>query len=433
MSSSASRLMKEEREVASQTHPVVWAVPDENNILLWRAMILGPPLTPYSLGMFHFNMKFPSDYPNSAPSVQITTTDGGRVRFNPNLYASGRVCLSILGTWRAKHPGEQWSAVQSVQSVLLSIQSLMHEAPYHNEPGFEVDDGSGDVLRYNEKIAHETLRVAVCDVMQDTLERRAATSNGVGAAFADSRKQLFLMYFHLYLAEVDRLSQSDTAREKSDFKRMPFESPSNGITGSFQWSVLRSRLTALHAKLMEEVEEWRAWGAAQTQLVQEGWDSSVNSCMHHLRQEEERLRGDGVDGTSIGSEHTNTSVWVATIFGPAETLWDGGMFQVELVFPPNFPDSPPFVRFVTPIFHPHINEQGVPYLRQLITWHCCEPKQRTLHALLHALVSLLATSPSPEPVTHLDARAAALYFSSTDGQKEYNREVKKRVQRSVEM
>jgi len=241
------------------------------------------------------------------------------------------------------------------------------------------------------------------------------------------------MYFHLYLAEVDRLSQSDTAREKSDFKRMPFESPSNGITGSFQWSVLRSRLTALHAKLMEEVEEWRAWGAAQTQLVQEGWDSSVNSCMHHLRQEEERLRGDGVDGTSIGSEHTNTSVWVATIFGPAETLWDGGMFQVELVFPPNFPDSPPFVRFVTPIFHPHINEQGVPYLRQLITWHCCEPKQRTLHALLHALVSLLATSPSPEPVTHLDARAAALYFSSTDGQKEYNREVKKRVQRSVEM
>ena len=66
-----------------------------------------------------------------------------QVRFNPNLYAQGKVCLSILGTWRAEHPGEQWSAVQSVQSILLSIQSLLHDAPYHNEPSFEVDDGSG--------------------------------------------------------------------------------------------------------------------------------------------------------------------------------------------------------------------------------------------------------------------------------------------------
>lgn len=146
-SGSASRLMREERDVASQSIPVVWAAPDEQDILHWHAMILGPPSTPYCLGMFHFDMKFPADYPNSAPKVLIMTTSGGHVRFNPNLYATGKVCLSILGTWRAEHSGEQWSAVQSVQSVLLSIQSLMHDAPYHNEPTFEQDDGSGDVQR----------------------------------------------------------------------------------------------------------------------------------------------------------------------------------------------------------------------------------------------------------------------------------------------
>jgi len=33
------------------------------------------------------------------PSHLIIKIGGGSVRFNPNLYASGKVCLSILGTW----------------------------------------------------------------------------------------------------------------------------------------------------------------------------------------------------------------------------------------------------------------------------------------------------------------------------------------------
>ena len=61
---------------------------------------------------------------------------------------------------------------------MLSIQSLMNETPYHNEPSFEADDGSGDVQRYNEKISHESVRVAVCEVMEDTVENRAVSSNG---------------------------------------------------------------------------------------------------------------------------------------------------------------------------------------------------------------------------------------------------------------
>ena len=141
-------------------------------------MILGPPGTPYSLGLFHFDMSFPPDYPNSPPTVHITTTGGGMVRFNPNLYANGKVCLSILGTWRTEHSGEQWSAVQSVSSVLLSIQSLLHDTPYHNEPSFEADDGGGGPQRYNDKIYHETLRHAVCEVMEETLARAPRAESG---------------------------------------------------------------------------------------------------------------------------------------------------------------------------------------------------------------------------------------------------------------
>lgn len=91
------------------------------------------------------------------------TTDSGNVRFNPNLYANGKVCLSILGTWS----GPGWTQVQTMLSTLLSIQSLMNSKPYQNEPGFEYERKSGDIKKYNDCILHETLRVAVCGMMEN--------------------------------------------------------------------------------------------------------------------------------------------------------------------------------------------------------------------------------------------------------------------------
>ena len=402
--------------------------------------MLGPPDTPYALGMFHFDMVFPADYPNSAPKVSITTTSGGNVRFNPNLYSTGKVCLSILGTWRAEHSGEQWSAVQSVQSVLLSIQSLMNGAPYHNEPSFEKDDGSGEPQRYNEKIHHETLRVAVCEVMEDTLEQRAISSNGVHPIFAHVRKALFLMYAERYAAELQRMStltpagcKADALKDGSSFPMMPFECPTNGMHGSYQWAKLKQRLEAIKAQLLAEVDDWRKKGAEQTLMLRERHDASVSSCLHQLRQQEERIRAEGPEGASIGPTEDNACVWEATIFGPSDGPWDGGMFGVELVFPPDFPESPPHVRFTTAMCHPQISPSGVPYLRSLLAWHCCEQKERTIPAILQQLVQLLTADPSPEPATHLNLEAAALRFSREESdRKEYKRLVKRCVARSVD-
>ena len=41
--------------------------------------------------------------------------------------------LFFYRTWS----GPAWSPAQSLSSVLISIQSLLNEKPYHNEPGFE--------------------------------------------------------------------------------------------------------------------------------------------------------------------------------------------------------------------------------------------------------------------------------------------------------
>jgi len=42
----------------------------------------------------------------------------------------------FYSTWRGER-GEEWSSAQGLESILISIQSLMSSNPYENEPGFE--------------------------------------------------------------------------------------------------------------------------------------------------------------------------------------------------------------------------------------------------------------------------------------------------------
>ena len=100
-----------------------------------RALITGPPATPYAHGCFEFEIRCPEDYPASPPTVRILTTKRGTAQFGPNLYADGLVCLSLLGTWE----GPGWEPAQSsLLQVLVSIQGLVlgMRHPHFNEPGF---------------------------------------------------------------------------------------------------------------------------------------------------------------------------------------------------------------------------------------------------------------------------------------------------------
>ncbi|ERE68115.1 ubiquitin-conjugating enzyme E2 Z-like protein [Cricetulus griseus] len=142
--------------------PGMFVVPDTVDMTKIHALITGPFDTPYEGGFFLFVFRCPPDYPIHPPRVKLMTTGNNTVRFNPNFYRNGKVCLSILGTWT----GPAWSPAQSISSVLISIQSLMTENPYHNEPGFEQERHPGDSKNYNECIRHETIRVAVCDMME---------------------------------------------------------------------------------------------------------------------------------------------------------------------------------------------------------------------------------------------------------------------------
>ncbi|KXZ41741.1 hypothetical protein GPECTOR_299g811 [Gonium pectorale] len=143
---------------------------DETAVHVWKALIVGPEDTPYSGGCFLFDFYFPPQYPGVPPQVHLLTTGGGRVRFNPNLYAEGKVCLSLLGTWSGDK-GETWnSEVSTAVQVLISIQSLiMVPQPYFNEPSYEAQtDERGKTMSrdYSKNVRENCVRYAMLDVLR---------------------------------------------------------------------------------------------------------------------------------------------------------------------------------------------------------------------------------------------------------------------------
>mmetsp|Transcript_9187 Transcript_9187/g.13412 ORF Transcript_9187/g.13412 Transcript_9187/m.13412 type:complete len:553 (-) Transcript_9187:83-1741(-) len=134
----------------------------ESRLDLLRACITGPEDTPYANGAFIFDI-YLSDYPRKPPQVKYITTGGGKFRFNPNLYADGKVCLSLLGTWS----GPGWNAGEStLLQVLISIQSLiLVNDPYFNEPGYQAllgtQRGTSGSIKYNNKIRSFTLQACI--------------------------------------------------------------------------------------------------------------------------------------------------------------------------------------------------------------------------------------------------------------------------------
>jgi ubiquitin-conjugating enzyme E2 D/E len=51
-------------------------------------------------------------------------------------------------------------------------------------------------------------------------------------------------------------------------------------------------------------------------------------------------------------------IWKGSITGPESTPYEGAKFIIELIFPENYPFSPPTFKFITKVYHPNIDEQG---------------------------------------------------------------------------
>jgi ubiquitin-conjugating enzyme E2 O len=125
----------------------------ESRMDLMRAIIIGPRQTPYYNSVFIFDIYLPPDYPNNAPKVHFWSF-GAKV--NPNLYADGKICLSLLGTWAGKNDEENWIPDKSnILQLIVSIMGLvLVSEPYYNEANYDkqigTTEGHHNSILYNE-------------------------------------------------------------------------------------------------------------------------------------------------------------------------------------------------------------------------------------------------------------------------------------------
>jgi len=197
-----SLAIAKELAVLTTNLPIAWDSSiflrvDESRVDIIKALIVGPAGTPYQNGCYLFDIFLGPSYNQTPPSVKYMTTNGGKYRFNPNLYADGKVCLSLLGTWQ----GPGWIAGKStLLQVLISIQSMiLCEEPYLNEPGWAGDAGTPQSKAYSANVRRMVVNTAMLGNLKNPPE-----------PFADVIRTHFRLKARSICAQLDEwLAQDD--------------------------------------------------------------------------------------------------------------------------------------------------------------------------------------------------------------------------------
>ena len=130
--------------------------------------------------------------------------------------------------------------------------------------------------------------------------------------------------------------------------------------------------------------------------------------MNRIKIEYEELSKEPPSNISAGPIGSDMMYWEATILGPSESPYAGGIYKLEIIFPTNYPFKPPKIRFVTPIYHPNINKQGSICLDILnINWS----PVLSITKLLLSICSLLT---DPNPDDPLNEEIADLYINNKE-------------------
>ena len=198
------RIKKEEKclKALSESSETIFAYPcdpSESPPTSYYVLIFGPEDTPYENGYFYFHVKLPDSFPMEPPKVKFLT-QGNNVRFNPNLYVNGKVCLSVIGTWA----GPGWSPANTVVSVLQIIQGMvMNENPLVNEPGFETA-AKYKLSVYNEIVRYESFRTAL---LEQVLSVPFSGSDEVLSYFTNITRTNFVSNINKYRQRMIELSK----------------------------------------------------------------------------------------------------------------------------------------------------------------------------------------------------------------------------------
>jgi len=137
---------------------------DDDNLLEWEIILIGPADTLYEGGFFKARLDFPPEYPLLPPKMKFITP-----MWHPNIYPeSGEVCISILhppgeDIYGYETAGERWLPVHTVESILISVISLLSSETPNTDSPANLDAAKevrGDISGYRKKVRRLARRSA---------------------------------------------------------------------------------------------------------------------------------------------------------------------------------------------------------------------------------------------------------------------------------
>ena len=131
----------------------------------------------------------------------------------------------------------------------------------------------------------------------------------------------------------------------------------------------------------------------------------MTTALKRIQKEFEKLSNEPIIGcTAQPLSDRNQMKWKATITGPVDSPYEGGVFTLSIDFPENYPFKPPTVQFVTAVYHPNIDKSGEICV-DILKSEAWSPAL-TIQKVLLSICSLLN---EPNPDSPLESDIATLY------------------------
>ena len=147
-----------------------------------------------------------------------------------------------------------------------------------------------------------------------------------------------------------------------------------------------------------------------------------NITMVRLNKELSKLQKEKIDFIEIDYPE-DILIWTARIFGPPETPYEGGIFNLVIKFDSDYPLKPPSLTFLTRMFHPNIYKDGK------ICVDILQGEWTPTQSVRTILLSILSLLMDPNPNSPANREASQLYLSDRN---KYYETVKQYVKNSLE-
>lgn len=210
--------------------------------------------------------------------------------------------------------------------------------------------------------------------------------------------------------EHQQLLRATTEKDGSEALDLINLFPSMSLSGSFEEQQLRIMKTLISENPHREQDkpfelDETGWGLHIDKLLKTDCSESaglISKCQKMPKGCLRRITRD-VMGVVTGKEKFMTARFIdddlrlvrATIEGPPQSPYRGGIFHLVVTHPENYPARPMVVRFLTKIYHPNINSEG----RVCIdTLECCWSPVHSLQSVLVSIISMISEPGVEDPL-----------------------------------